>query len=340
MTADELNATAMQMVAPGKGILAMDESTPTCTKRFEKLGIESTEDTRRTYRDLLVTTPDLSEFISGAILYDETIRQQISDGTSFPHYMAERGILPGIKVDTGAKDLAAFPGEKITEGLDRLRERLAEYKDMGARFTKWRAVITIGEGLPTRACVEANTHALARYAALAQEAGLLPIVEPEVLINGSHTIDRCYEVTVETLHNVFDQLHRQHILYEGMILKASMVISGTECPRQASVEEVAGQTVRCLLQTVPAAVAGIAFLSGGQTNEQATAHLNAMNATYTRLPWPLTFSYARALQQPPMEAWRGDNQKIPEAQKALLRRARLNGAAARGEYRTEMEKAA
>lgn len=318
----------------------MDESTGTCTKRFEKLGIESTDESRRQYRDMLLTAPGLSDYVSGAILYDETIRQKVTDGTPFPKYMADNGILPGIKVDTGAKDLAGFPGEKITEGLDGLRERLAEYKQLGAKFTKWRAVITIGDGIPSRGCIEANAHALARYAALCQEAGLTPIVEPEVLIDGDHSIERCYDVTTETLHKVFDELYRQRILFEGMILKASMVIAGTKAAKQSGVQEVAEQTVRCLINTVPPAVAGVAFLSGGQTNEQATAHLNAMNQLDVKLPWPLTFSYARALQQPAMEIWNGNKANVDKAQKALLHRAKCNSAAAQGRYTESLEKEA
>lgn len=340
MTTTDLQTTAKAMVAPGRGILAMDESTPTCTKRFQKLGIESTESTRQAYREMLVTTPGLSDYISAAILYDETIRQSVAGGAPFPKYMAEHGIMPGIKVDTGAKDLAGFPGEKVTEGLDGLRARLQEYRRMGACFAKWRAVITIGEGIPTRTCIGANAHALARYAALVQEAGMVPIVEPEVLIDGDHTIERCYEVTEETLRAVFAELARHRVAFDGMILKASMVISGKSCPRQASVEQVAEYTVRCLRNTVPAAVAGVAFLSGGQTNEQATAHLNAMNAAFKDLPWPLTFSYARALQQPAMEAWGGRAANVAQAQKLLYHRAKLNGKATLGRYSPEMEKEA
>ncbi len=329
MSKQELENTAQAMVAPGKGILAMDESTPTCTKRFQALG-----------RDMLLTTPGLSEFISGAILYDETIRQQLSDGTPFPDHMSKVGIIPGIKVDTGAKDLAGFPAEKVTEGLDGLRQRASEYKAMGAKFTKWRAVITIGGGIPTRGCIEANAHALARYAALAQEAGLVPIVEPEVLIDGDHTIERCYDVTEETLRAVFSELAGQRVYLPGMILKASMVISGLGCRNRAGVKDVAEHTVRCLRNTTPAAVAGVAFLSGGQSNEEATAHLNAMHNLGVSLPWPLTFSYARALQQRAMETWKGDTANVAAAQRALYHRAKLNGAAALGRYNEGMEKEA
>jgi fructose-bisphosphate aldolase class I len=328
------------MVAKGKGILAMDESNPTCGRRFKKLGIENTVENRRAWRELLLTTPQLANYISGAILYDETIRQSTGDGTPFPQYLGEHGIIPGIKVDTGAKDLAGFPGEKVTEGLDGLRERLAEYKGMGARFAKWRAVITIGAGIPSKGCIHANAHALARYAALCQEAGIVPIVEPEVLIEGDHTIDRCYDVTAETLSAVFAQLEEQRVLLEGTILKPSMVIAGLECPQQASVEEVAERTVECLVKNVPRHLAGIAFLSGGQSNERATAHLNAMNARRQDLPWPLTFSYARALQQPAMETWRGKGENVAAAQKLLYHRARLNGAASMGQYREAMEREA
>ncbi len=340
MASTELQATAKAMVAKGKGILAMDESNATCGKRFDKVGVEKTEENRRAYREMLLTTQGLSDYISGAILFDETIRQKLSDGTPFPEHMKKVGIIPGIKVDTGAKELAGHPGEKVTEGLDGLRERLAEYKKLGARFAKWRAVITIGDGTPTRACYQANAHALARYAALCQEADIVPIVEPEVLIDGDHTLERCYDVTIETLRNVFSQLASQGVEFDGMILKASMVISGKSCPKQASVNEVAEWTVRCLRNTVPAMVAGVAFLSGGQSNEQATAHLNAMNAMYKDLPWPLTFSYARALQQSALETWKGDAANVAAAQKLLHHRARLNAAATVGGYSEQMEKEA
>ena len=340
MTSQELQATAKAMVAKGKGILAMDESNPTCGRRFKKLGIENTVDNRRAWRALLLTTPRLADYISGAILYDETIRQSTSDGIPFPPYMGQCGIIPGIKVDTGAKDLAGFPGEKATEGLDGLRERLVEYKGMGARFAKWRAVITIGNQIPSRGCIHANAHALARYAALCQEAGIVPIVEPEVLIDGDHTIDRCHEVTSETLRAVFAELKEQRVLMEGMVLKSSMVISGLDCPKQASVKEVAEKTVECLLKNLPENLAGVAFLSGGQSSELATAHLNAMNAMHRGLPWPLTFSYARALQQSAMETWLGKSENVAAAQKLLCHRAKLNGAASVGSYSEEMEKEA
>ncbi|KRT69728.1 MAG: fructose-bisphosphate aldolase [candidate division NC10 bacterium CSP1-5] len=340
MTSQELQATAKAMVAKGKGILAMDESNPTCGRRFKKLGIENTVDNRRAWRALLLTTPRLADYISGAILYDETIRQSTSDGIPFPPYMGQCGIIPGIKVDTGAKDLAGFPGEKVTEGLDGLRERLTEYKGMGARFAKWRAVITIGNQIPSRGCIHANAHALARYAALCQEAGIVPIVEPEVLIDGDHTIDRCHEVTSETLRAVFAELKEQRVLMEGMVLKSSMVISGLDCPKQARVKEVAEKTVECLLKNLPENLAGVAFLSGGQSSELATAHLNAMNAMHRGLPWPLTFSYARALQQSAMETWLGKSENVAAAQKLLCHRAKLNGAASVGSYSEEMEKEA
>ncbi|MBW4576089.1 MAG: fructose-bisphosphate aldolase class I [Aphanothece sp. CMT-3BRIN-NPC111] len=337
--AAELKTTAKAMVAEGKGILAMDESNGTCHKRFAKLGIPQTEEMRRAYRELIVTTPNLGEYLSGAILYDETIRQSKKDGTPFIKIMSDAGIIPGIKLDAGAKDLAGFPGEKVTEGLDNLRDRIADYYQMGARFAKWRAVITIGDGIPTRGCIEANAHALARYAALCQEGGLVPIVEPEVLIDGDHTIERCYEVTEETLHTVFNQLYTQRVAFDQMILKPSMVISGQDCPKLASVDEVAEATVRCLMNSVPASVAGVAFLSGGQTFEQASAHLNAMNVKFGGIiPWPLTFSYARAIQQPALDAWKGEEANVPTAQKLLYHRAKCNGAARSGKYSPEMEK--
>jgi len=340
MHSSVLHNTAKAMVTPGKGILAMDESAPTIHKRFQKVGIEDAADNRRAYRELLLTTPRLADYISGAILYDETFRQTLSDGTPFPEHLKRIGILPGIKVDTGAKDLAGFPGEKVTEGLDGLRERLAEYKARGARFAKWRAVIAIGAGLPSEACLRANAHALARYAALCQEAGLVPIVEPEVLIDGDHTLERCDDVTHAALRSVFHELAVMQVDFAGMILKASMVISGKDSARRAGVQQVADATVRCLLNTVPAAVAGVAFLSGGQSPTEATAHLNAMNASHKNLPWPLSFSYARALQDPVMQAWRGNPANVAAAQRLLLQRARLNGAATRGQYRETMEREA
>jgi fructose-bisphosphate aldolase class I len=338
MSAQELIATAKTMVSEGKGLLAMDESTPTCNKRFEKVGIPQTEETRRSYRELIVTTPGLGEFISGVILYDETIRQTKIDGTLFVKVITDAGIIPGIKVDTGAKDMAGHSREKITEGLDGLRDRLAEYSQMGARFAKWRAVITIADGIPSRGCIEANGHALARYAALCQEAGLVPIVEPEVLMDGEHPLGRCCKVTEEVLQTVFNQLYTQRVSLEGMILKPNMVLPGKDCPKQASVEEVADATVTCLLRAVPAAVPGIAFLSGGQPYELASARLNAMNLRFkTRIPWALTFSFSRAIQQPALEIWKGKETNVTAAQQALYHRARCNSAARLGEYTARLE---
>jgi fructose-bisphosphate aldolase class I len=339
MNRQDLKETAQALVAGDKGLLAMDESNPTCDKRFARLGIPQTMEARRAYRELIVTTPGLGESISGAILYDETIRQQKKDGTPFIKVLTDAGIIPGIKVDTGAKDLAGHPGEKITEGLDGLRNRLAEYSQMGARFAKWRAVIAVGESIPSRACIQANAHALARYAALCQEAGLVPIVEPEVLMVGEHTLERCRELTEEVLRAVFIQLDHQGVLLEGMILKPNMVLPGLTCPKQETVDEVADATVQSLLRVVPAAVPGIAFLSGGQTGELASARLNAMNVRFkSRLPWALAFSFARAIQQPALEIWRGQENHVPEAQEALCHRAKCNRAARRGEYNSTMEK--
>lgn len=326
------------MVQPGKGILAADESTGTITRRFDALGIASTPETRRTYRDLLLTTPGLADAIAGVILFDETIRQRSDDGTPFPQLLEHQGIMPGIKVDAGAKDLAAAPGEKVTEGLDGLRERLDEYRSLGARFAKWRAVLTIGDHLPTRRCIEANAHALARYAALCQEAGLVPIVEPEVLMDGDHDLQRCSTVTEETQRAVFAALSEQGVVLEAMVFKPNMVIAATNSPDQASVEEVADATLRCLRRTVPASVVGIAFLSGGQSPEAATSHLNAMNSRGAQ-PWELTFSYGRALQDPSLATWRGDSANVGAAQQALAHRARCNGAARSGTYTAEMEDA-
>jgi fructose-bisphosphate aldolase, class I len=338
MDAQTLETTAREMVAPNQGILAADESTGTIGKRFAALGIESTEENRRAYRDMLFGTPGLGENISGVILYDETIRQSALDGTPFAELLERQGMIPGIKVDTGAKPLALHPGEMVTEGLDGLRERIAEYVRMGARFAKWRAVITIGGGIPSRACLVANAHALARYAALCQEGGLVPIVEPEVLMDGDNSIERCEEVTEETLHTVFDQLHTQDVRLEGMVLKPNMVVPGKRSPRQASVEEVAAATLRVLRRTVPVAVPGIAFLSGGQSAEVATEHLNAMNAI-GGVPWELTFSYGRALQDPALKAWGGDPAKVEAGRQQLALRARNNGAARSAEYSPAMEAA-
>ena len=338
MGEQELVTTVRAMMQAGKGLLAMDESTPTCNKRFAKLGIPQTVEARRSWRELILTTPGLGEFISGAILYDETIRQSKNDGTPFVKLLTEAGIVPGIKVDTGAKDFAAHPGEKITEGLDGLRERLSQYHQMGARFAKWRAVITIGESIPSRGCIEANAHALARYAALCQETGLVPIVEPEVLMDGGHTLDQCARVTESTLHAVFRQLYLQKVLFEKMILKPNMVLSGKDCPTQASVEEVADATVSCLLRAVPGAVPGVAFLSGGQSAELASARLNAMNVRWRgKMPRVLTFSYSRAIQQPALDTWKGKEANRAAAQKALYHRARCNSMARRGEYSFETE---
>lgn len=337
MSAQELLATAKAMMAPGKGILAMDESTGTSNRRFEPLGIATTTENRRAYRELIISTPGLSDYISGAILYDETIRQSTQDGTPFVQALNKAGIIPGIKLDAGAKDLAGHPGEKVTEGLDGLRDRIAEYYQMGARFAKWRAVITIGPNIPSLGCIEANAHALARYAALCQEGGLVPIVEPEVLMDGDHTLERCFEVTEATLWAVFHQLHEQRVVLEHMILKPNMVISGKKCSQQASVEEVAEATVTCLRRTVPAAVPGIAFLSGGQSSELAAAHLNAMHVNYgSLLPWRLTFSYSRAIQQPALEAWRGQSENIKEAQRLLLHWAQCDSAASMGQYNAKL----
>jgi fructose-bisphosphate aldolase class I len=339
MNTIELITTAQAMMAEGKGLLAMDESTGTCNRRFASLGIPQTEEMRRQYRQLILNTPNLGDYISGYILYDETVRQKADDGTPLLELAKRAGVIPGIKVDTGAKDLALHPGEKVTEGLDGLRERLAEYSQMGLKFAKWRAVITIGNGIPTRACIEANGHALARYAALCQEAGIVPMVEPEVLMDGNHTIEQCCAATEETLHTLFDQLYIQGVMLEGTILKPNMVLSGLECAQQASVEEVAEMTIDAFRREVPAAVAGIVFLSGGQPPELASARLNEMNRRYAgKLPWPVSFSFSRAIQQPALELWRGDAKNVAAAQKALYHRARCNGAARRGEYTADMEK--
>jgi fructose-bisphosphate aldolase class I len=339
MSLQEIMSTAKAMVAADKGILAMDESTPTCDRRFEKAGIPKTEEYRRSYRELIVTTPGLGEFISGVILYDETIRQSKKDGTPLVKVISDAGIILGIKVDCGTKDMAGHPGEKITEGLDGLRDRLTEYYQMGARFAKWRAVFAIGEGIPSRGCIEANAHDLARYAALCQEVGLVPIVEPEVLMDGGHTLQRCYEVTEEVMQTVFSQLYTQRVVLEGLILKPNMVLPGLNCPKQETADEVSDATVRCLLRNVPAAVPGIAFLSGGQSGELASARLNAMNVRFkSRLPWELSFSFGRAIQQPALEIWHGEESRVLEAQQALYHRARCNRDARRGEYTAAMDK--
>ncbi len=336
MNASDLEAIAKAMVASGKGILAIDESHATCKKRFDSIAVEATPENRRAYRELLMTVPGGNEFLSGVILYDETMRQTTAQGVPFPDVLKQQGILPGIKVDTGAMKLAGSPNEKITEGLDGLRERLVEYKQLGACFAKWRAVITIGEGIPSARCIEANARALARYAALCQENGLVPIVEPEVLMEGDHDIARCFDVTQETLHQVFHALHSQHVALEGVILKASMVIPGGKCAAQASVQEVAAATVRCLRRSVPAAVPGVVFLSGGQSEEIATAHLNAMNQMGPHA-WPLSFSYGRALQAPVLRVWRGMKENVRSAQSALYHREKCNSAACFGRYTPQME---
>ncbi len=333
MDTQRLIDCAQALVAHDRGLLAMDESTGTCNKRFAKLGIPQTADARRAYRDMIATTPGLGESISGAILYDETIHQQTLAGVPFAQALEAAGIVPGIKVDAGAKALAAHPGELVTEGLDGLRERLAEYATMGARFAKWRAVITIGAGIPSRGCTLANAHALARYAALCQEAGLVPIVEPEVLMDGDHGLERCADVTAETLQEVFLQLSGQRVLLEGMLLKPNMVLPGLAATDQSGVDAIADATVRCFLRNVPAAVPGIAFLSGGQSAELASARLNAMNVRFAgRLPWALAFSFARAIQQPALEIWRGEAANVPAAQQALRHRADCNRLARRGRY--------
>jgi fructose-bisphosphate aldolase, class I len=338
MNLQELIKTANMLVADNKGILAMDESNATCNKRFATLGIPQNEETRRAYREMIVTTPNLSDGISGVILYDETLYQQKKDGTPFITTIIDAGIILGIKVDTGAKDMAGHYGEKITEGLDGLYERLTEYYRMGARFAKWRAVITLGNGIPSRACIEANAHALARYAALCQEVGLVPIVEPEVLMAGDHFMNRCSKVTEEVLHTVFEQLYLQDVKLEGMILKPNMILPGLTCLSQETIEEVADATINCLLKVVPAAIPGIAFLSGGQSKALASARLNEMNIRFkSQLPWKLAFSFARAIQQPALEMWKGKDENVLLAQQILYHRTQCNQAARRGEYNASME---
>jgi len=334
----ELIKTAQALVANDKGILAMDESTPTITKRFNQYKIPQTEEARRLYRELIITTPNLNEFISGVILFDETIRQSKKDGTSFVKVITDAGIIPGIKVDTGAKKLAGYPEEKVTEGLDGLRDRLAEYAKMGARFAKWRAVITIGDGIPSRACIEANSQGLARYAALCQEACLVPIVEPEILMDGNHSMEDCFKITEKVLKTVFQKLYDQGVMLEGMLLKPSMVLPGSTCSKQETVDEVADATIKCLKHAVPASVPGIMFLSGGQSNKLASARLNAMNKRFKgQLPWGVSFSYGRAIQQPALEAWKGEKANVQKAQQALILRSKFNRDARRGEYNIEME---
>ena len=337
MAANELRAIAQSIVADHKGVLAADESTGTIKKRFDSIGVESTEDNRRAYRNLLFTTPGFEEYVGGVIMYDETIRQASDDGTPFAELLASKGVVPGIKVDTGAQDLAGHPGEKVTEGLDGLRARFAEYHALGARFSKWRAVITIGEGIPTDACVHTNAHALARYAALSQEAGIVPIVEPEVLMDAENTIERCFEVTARTLHVVLYELYRQEVALEGMLLKPNMVISGKQCPTQAPSSEIAELTVDCFLRHVPAMVPGIVFLSGGQSEVEATENLNAINRVGG--PWPLSFSYGRALQASALQAWGGEPDNVDAGQDAFLHRARMNALAVAGDWSAEVEQA-
>jgi len=333
---DELSRTARAMVAEGKGILAADESTATMTKLLEAQAIQSTAETRRRYREMLLLAPGAERHVSGAIMYDETIRQSDSEGSPFPHALTARGMLAGIKVDTGAKPLAGAPRETVTEGLDGLRERLAEYHGLGARFAKWRAVITIGDGRPGKACVAANAHALARYAALCQESGIVPIVEPEVLTDGDHSLERCAKVTEDVLRAVFAALAEQNVILEGLVLKPNMVMAGVDHPEQATVEQVAGATLRCLLQVVPAAVPGVTFLSGGQGADLATAHLHAL-AQRGPHPWQLTFSYGRALQDDALAVWAGDEAHFAEGREAFLRRARANGAARDGRWAGDRE---
>ena len=339
MSKQELEKVARAMVAKGKGILAADESMGTIKRRFDSINVESNDVNRRAYREMLFTTPGIEEAISGVILFDETLRTKASDGTPFPQLLVKKGIIPGIKVDKGPVEIPSFPGEVVTEGLDGLRGRLNEYKELGARFAKWRAVINIGDGIPTYTCLKANAHALARYASLCQEAGIVPIVEPEVLLDGSHSVERCEDVTEEALRVTFAQLAEQRVYLEGMVLKPSMVVSGKDNPRQAGVEEVAERTIRCLKRAVPAAVPGIAFLSGGQTAVSATEHLNAMQKL-APLPWEVTFSYARALQDPALKAWKGQSANISAAQRIFYHRAKMNSAARNGSYTKEMEAAA
>ena len=340
MNLQELEKTARQLVAPGKGILAADESFGTIGKRFEAVGIETSEESRRAYREMLFTTPEIGEYLSGVILFDETLRQEASDGRRLSQVLEDQGIIPGVKVDKSTVNMPLSPNEKFTQGLDGLHDRLVEYRELGARFTKWRAVITIGDGIPTRSCVEANAEALAMYAAFAQDHDLVPIIEPEVLIDGDHSIDRCYEVSEWTLHETFDEVRDHGVELSGLLLKPNMVISGKNASEQAGVEQVARNTVECLLRTVPPAVPGVVFLSGGQTDLQATQHLNAMNRLYEGLPWELSFSYARALQGQPMEIWGGSTDKVEAAQRAFRHRAKMNSAARDGRYSDEMEQEA
>lgn len=336
MTNSELAQTALDLVLTGKGILAADESFGTIQKRFDRINVESTEGTRRAYREMLFTTPNLEQHISGVILFDETIRHATSEGKLFTEVLSEKGIIPGIKVDKGAKALAGFPREKITEGLDGLRERLTEYRELGARFAKWRAVLTIGEGIPTSVCIDANVYALARYAALCQEVGVVPIVEPEVLLDGDHDIDRCAQISKMTWSSLFTALHKHHVELKGLLLKTNMVLPGKDCPNQVSIEELAETTVNSLADTVPPSMPGVVFLSGGMSPLEATERLNIMNVMGDH-PWQLSFSYGRALQQIALDAWQGDAANVPAGQAALYHRAKCNGAARDGRYSREME---
>ena len=337
MDLNVLKQTAQAMVAPGKGILAIDESTGTCKKRFEALGVECSEEARREYRELLVTAPGEEQYLSGMILFDETLRQSTRDGRKFVDVLKAKGMLAGIKVDTGAKDLALNPGEQVTEGLDGLRERLVEYKALGAQFAKWRAVINISDTLPSAACVKANAHALARYAALCQEVDLVPMVEPEMIMDGSHSMERCYAVTAQVLKTLFAELAEQGVALEGTILKVSMVMAGKDAGVQSSEADVASQTVKCLKENVPNTVAGVVFLSGGQSDAKSTVHLNLMHQLGETLPWPLSFSYGRGIQQPALKAWAANRSDVVGAQKLLVHRARMNGLAAEGKYSLESE---
>ena len=331
-----MTETARAMVAAGKGLLAADESAGTCKKRFDSVSVECTEDNRRDYREMLFSTPSIGDFVSGVILFDETLRQNTRDGVNFAEYLKKNGIIPGIKVDAGAADMALHPGEKVTEGLDKLQARMAEYFKMGARFAKWRAVITIGRDIPSQACLDANAHALARYSAICQEASIVPIVEPEVLLDGDHTAERSEQVHLDALETLFHELARQDVSLEHVILKASMCVSGKDHAKQADVAEVAERTLRVLKRTVPAALPGVVFLSGGQSDVNATAHLDAMNRLGA--PWPLTFSYSRALQAVALKAWRGQAANIPAAQAAFHHRARMNSLAAKGQWKADLEK--
>lgn len=338
MDTNFLSKIAKAMVAPGKGILAIDESHSTCKKRFDAYGLECSEENRRAYRELLITADGVEQYISGMILFDETLRQALKDGTPFAQILQKKGVIPGIKVDSGAQDMALHPGEKITEGLDGLRGRLAEYKTLGAQFAKWRAVITIGAGIPSQACITANAHALARYAALCQEADIVPMVEPEVLMDGDHSMERCYEVTTLMLKTLFKELAEQGVVLECTILKTSMVLPGKDASKQASTEEVAKETLRCLKENVPHNLAGIVFLSGGQSDEKATAHLDAMHRMERKLPWPLSFSYGRALQAAALKIWATNMGEVERAQRAVTHRAQLNSLAALGKYEPALEK--